>query len=960
MKALCLVLAFIFSCVFGFYAQDNCISKRLTELNAEWNTQGKASSRPIPNADKLNEIELIQSHLEFVVKELKSRSTDHLAATQIFNRNQMLEVLQTYWKEGIFPQNIYHDSRTPYFIDYKGTHCAVGHLIAQSGYSELAKSIHKTHNYAYLAEISQVYSEIEEWADQFGFSLKELKWIQPSYAPFCGENWCIYSINVFVNDGSGQPASNYDYVWSSTDVNQHLLEGLCPSTTHSVNVYDSLDVLVSPEYVKILASGAVSGNTVTLWDDNYAKFELSYDYAPNCQSVVQILPRYGPPIFEANYLNYYLDWDYLEFDLGDPFLVDSLCEGWQYLTSDTGFGECGYIDSIFISPENGYDFLNLSGDSLCFDQCFNITPPESNAEVLILLSDQYGDFGADDENAILINSGDYQACLPSGLEYNNQYIIKLLSEDESYNELEIPVSVGLEVSYATSPDSGFLSGEISINTSDEFEINSYYLGVMEQEAPLWNQLVAGEYLMRIDYDHKCTYRDTIEVPINLPISNDLNLIGDTLCAGSCFSSSDINNQVNNSGPRNVEIFLSDSAGDFGEEFAKSILIGYSGRDYTEFVGCIPEDIAPGNDYKVIFKPYTALSVLESATVVDVVIQNIDSELTSTSDVNNLCTGSAEISFESDSLITSTEWSSGETSLIADSLCAGWYNVTTHFGGGCLVTDSIQVTSELIPEINILSISTDTICEEECFEVNFESFGFPPETEFRCEFSDVNGDFENPTELQGLTTESSGLIETCYSNGLEEGFGYRIRILTNSQNEFSEPNDVTLFINEADYTLSYELGMLSVDDADADMSFQWLDCDSGDEVLAETNSIFDNGAPGGNYAVEIFSSGCSFTSECVEFEGITDNISDIESSNLKLYPNPASDRINIEIDYSLYVSQPNLIIVTNVLGEVIHTENIKSQIQHLSLDTREWTDGTYIIQIMSNDKTLNTQKLEVVH
>ena len=42
-------------------------------------------------------------------------------------RHDLLASLEEYAGQQVFPQNIYHAHRQPYFIDHKGTHCAVGH-----------------------------------------------------------------------------------------------------------------------------------------------------------------------------------------------------------------------------------------------------------------------------------------------------------------------------------------------------------------------------------------------------------------------------------------------------------------------------------------------------------------------------------------------------------------------------------------------------------------------------------------------------------------------------------------------------------------------------------------------------------------------------------------------------------------------------------------------------------------
>jgi hypothetical protein len=134
-----------------------------------------------------SDVALIQTHLLLVEKVL-SEKKPLLSAKQARNRANCLEILKKYAQNGIFPINLYHQNRTPYFIDYMGTACAVGHLIIETGYGNLAKKIAKENNYAYIKDLK--YPELSAWADEFGFEIEELKWIQPTY-PCVNEKRCV-------------------------------------------------------------------------------------------------------------------------------------------------------------------------------------------------------------------------------------------------------------------------------------------------------------------------------------------------------------------------------------------------------------------------------------------------------------------------------------------------------------------------------------------------------------------------------------------------------------------------------------------------------------------------------------------------------------------------------------------------------------------------------------------------
>jgi hypothetical protein len=162
------------------------VQEQLENLNKYW--VGKDLNDPIlkKRIPLTNDVSLIQMHLSFVEKTLRNKNCDNLTTAQKQNRQKSLDILHDYWVKGVFPKNIYHTKRTPYFIDKFGTACAVGQLLLSTGYEELAKKIMNENNNDYLIDLNLKYSEINDWANTFGFRAEELAWIQPCYSPVTG------------------------------------------------------------------------------------------------------------------------------------------------------------------------------------------------------------------------------------------------------------------------------------------------------------------------------------------------------------------------------------------------------------------------------------------------------------------------------------------------------------------------------------------------------------------------------------------------------------------------------------------------------------------------------------------------------------------------------------------------------------------------------------------------------
>jgi len=87
--------------------------------------------------------------------------------------------------------------KNPIFIDRKGTHCAVGYLMQQSGYESLATQIDAEQKFAYVHQINV--NGVTEWANKFGFTIDELAWIQPGYPVSSNASDLLGGVNGDVN-----------------------------------------------------------------------------------------------------------------------------------------------------------------------------------------------------------------------------------------------------------------------------------------------------------------------------------------------------------------------------------------------------------------------------------------------------------------------------------------------------------------------------------------------------------------------------------------------------------------------------------------------------------------------------------------------------------------------------------------------------------------------------------------
>ena len=184
MKNLILIIVLLSSYTFSSAKalapiENSSLYEHMVEVNAQWEKFKTACPNKVLSFN--SEEERIQMHLSLVVKHLSNYVNPELSAKQLKNRSLLLNALSVYADYGQFPLNAYHSVRTPYFIDDYGTHCAVGYLMAFSGNESLSIQISDNQNFHYLIDIE--HPDLLNWSKEFGFTLDELKWIQPSYNP---------------------------------------------------------------------------------------------------------------------------------------------------------------------------------------------------------------------------------------------------------------------------------------------------------------------------------------------------------------------------------------------------------------------------------------------------------------------------------------------------------------------------------------------------------------------------------------------------------------------------------------------------------------------------------------------------------------------------------------------------------------------------------------------------------
>ncbi len=161
--------------------------------------------------------------------------------------------------------------------------------------------------------------------------------------------------------------------------------------------------------------------------------------------------------------------------------------------------------------------------------------------------------------------------------------------------------------------------------------------------------------------------------------------------------------------------------------------------------------------------------------------------------------------------------------------------------------------------------------------------------------------------------------------------------------------IDLELLHTDTTVSYTPPTLSAS-LSGNLTYQWLDCNNGNAIIAGETSQSFTPLSSGSYAVALYPDNMCFdTSSCINVTlvGIPSFEKDLP---ILLYPNPGSEEIHISFSEETRV---DLVVIWNLAGEII------SQLYHPSndnlLNCHSFAKGMYIAQFITVDKRVSFQK-----
>ena len=158
--------------------------------------------------------------------------------------------------------------------------------------------------------------------------------------------------------------------------------------------------------------------------------------------------------------------------------------------------------------------------------------------------------------------------------------------------------------------------------------------------------------------------------------------------------------------------------------------------------------------------------------------------------------------------------------------------------------------------------------------------------------------------------------------------------------------LNLTINKVNTTVELVGGTLNAVASTA--TYQWLDCDNNYSVIDGATDRFFTPTTTGNYAVIITENGCSDTSDCKNVSIVT-SVSDSQTSTLSVYPNPATEVVNVTLPSSI---NGGVVSISDIHGNEVVSKSVSGL--EFSISTSDLSSGVYILKVSSSTLTATKQ------
>ena len=326
-------------------------------------------------------------------------------------------------------------------------------------------------------------------------------------------------------------------------------------------------------------------------------------------------------------------------------------------------------------------------------------------------------------------------------------------------------------------------------------------------------------------------------------------------------------------------------------------------------------------YSVTVTGSNAAAASASFTITEPAALSSSSAVNTNISCNGGSNGSATASATGGTTPYTYVWSNAATTASITGVIAGTYTVTVTDFNNCVSTANITITepSLLISSIIISSCDSYTWNQNNMMYTTSGAYTDTITNALGCDsVITLNLTINN-------STASSSAVTSCDSytwnqnNMMYTTSGAYTDTITNALGCDSVIT-LNLIIDTLDLTITNINGSLASNEANA-ISYQWINCDSNNAIIAGASNQGYLPVMSGNYAVIINKGGCTDTSACVNII-ITGIVERSVSAKYTIYPNPTAGNLYVELGREPEIG--STIEVYNLTGQLVQEFQIKDR------------------------------------
>ena len=270
------------------------------------------------------------------------------------------------------------------------------------------------------------------------------------------------------------------------------------------------------------------------------------------------------------------------------------------------------------------------------------------------------------------------------------------------------------------------------------------------------------------------------------------------------------------------------------------------------------------------------------------------------------------------------WSNGATTEDISGINGGMYTVTITDASGC--SEMLSFTVNNTATFNYTSVATNDSCSAGIGSVDITTTGGTAPFTFA---------WSNGATTEDITGLSSGMYIVTITDGsgcaVVDSFAIGNTVSFTSSGIVTDANCLACADGSIDLTVS----------GDAPFTFAWSN--------GATTEDISNLLTGGYSVIVTGASGCTDSLYFYVYYPVGVDAADV-NWYVNLYPNPANEEFTL--DYNFKTNSEVKFTIYNVIGELVHSEDIKQTQGKITLNSGFMEAGIYFIQLTSEDRKEN--------